>query len=73
MSYANKNATKCREHLLERCDKIPIIVRSRIHHMMTETPWKTWTQVKIPIWQHFTVDTGNGGRPFLECFVILLT
>lgn len=55
MNYANKNATKCREHLLDRCEKIPNTIRHRINNAFFDSPLKTWTQVKVPIWKHFTV------------------
>lgn len=55
MNYANKNATKCREHLLDRCEKIPSTIRHRINNAFFDSPLKTWTQVKVPIWKHFTV------------------
>lgn len=60
INYANKNATKCREHLLERCEKIPLEVKHKINNYFYDTPLKTWTQVKIPIWKHFSVTTFDG-------------
>ncbi|KAJ6220992.1 hypothetical protein RDWZM_006804 [Blomia tropicalis] len=70
MNYANKNATKCREHLLERCSKIPIAIRHRINNAIFDSPLKTWTQVKVSIWNHFsTVDSkeGSAERKHYKC------
>lgn len=61
MNYANKNATKCREHLLERCERIPNAIRHRISNFFVDSPLKTWTQVKIPIWSHFSIINLNEG------------
>lgn len=66
MNYANKNATKCREHLLERCDKIPLNIRHKINNSFYESPLKTWTQIKIPIWKHFSMITFQGRQQY-EC------
>ncbi|KAJ6220254.1 hypothetical protein RDWZM_006066 [Blomia tropicalis] len=70
MNYANKNATKCREHLLERCGKIPIAIRHRINNAIFDSPLKTWTQVKVSIWNHFSnVDSkeGSAERKHYKC------
>ncbi|XP_027198596.1 uncharacterized protein LOC113792843 [Dermatophagoides pteronyssinus] len=64
MNYANKNATKCREHLLERCDKIPLSIRHKINNSFYESPLKTWTQIKIPIWKHFSLVSHQDRRQY---------
>ncbi|KAH9394588.1 hypothetical protein TYRP_004643 [Tyrophagus putrescentiae] len=64
INYANKNATKCREHLLDRCDKIPTSIRHRINNTFFDSPLKTWTQVKVPIWKHFSVTFVDERRCF---------
>lgn len=73
MNYANKNATKCREHLLERCDKVPLSIQHQIRDSLYETPSKTWTQIKIPIWKHFSVMNLKG-FDFLSyfCFCLII-
>lgn len=60
MNYANKNATKCREHLMDRCDKIPLGIRHKINNSFSQSPLKTWTQIKIPIWTHFSIINSEG-------------
>jgi len=58
--YAHKNATKCREHLVERCDKISSQIRSDISNQCEETPSRTWTQTRTPVWEHYIITEEDG-------------
>ncbi|CAG2120466.1 unnamed protein product, partial [Medioppia subpectinata] len=50
--YATRNATKFRQHLVDRCERIPENIRQELTLETMESS-RTWTQAKVPVWSHY--------------------
>jgi hypothetical protein len=57
--YSTRNATKFRQHLVDRCESVPQEVRDELATECMEST-RTWTQAKVPVWSHFELWEETG-------------
>jgi len=63
ITYSGRNATKCREHLVAKCEKIPNEVKQMICSQCDEDFLRNLQQPiksKVSIWEHFDITEEEG-------------
>ncbi|XP_054164515.1 zinc finger protein 271-like [Oppia nitens] len=69
--YSTRNATKFRQHLIDRCEKVPDDTRNTLSTESIESN-RTWTQTKVPVWTHFKLWE-QSGKQMCKCIYCGIT
>ena len=70
--YSSRNATKCREHLAFKCQKIEEEVRDNMRATFSQEYINSFAiQKRSTIWEHYNIIEDEG-ITYSECFICLI-